>query len=692
MLMTFATGRLSPGSTRNALVCLNLRDLNLSFAGWQTSDAYVFRLILCIMGMTNPSHWGILSSTYRRDLQGTVISLSPGISNNRMVDPRNMLRAFWSCFRSNGRTTAFTLIFILFAPLGTRGQSYDVAEDYTLDANPSGPWSYGYLTELDGTFGLLGASRTFSANNGVPIGVWELRRFSLPVVAKVLGPGTAVSDGARFTAPAGTIYIAPGADGAAENFGAVRFTVPEGHEGTYRLETTVRSLFDSTRSADADFHVRLNGQALFDQDLAPNSQASYSEDLELRAGDIVDFAVGRGPDGLTLDSGLKLEATLTRIGDDPPPPPPPPPVMVFDVSRDFSTQANPGGPWSYGWKNTFGGPFTRLTFAKPFQAENGVPLFSWQLANDATPSVAYVVGPGTAVSASGQFQAEPGTLWVTAGLDGQPQDFGVVRFTLPMGQSGIYRIETRVRDVFEGPSQGDTDFHVVHNGQEIFGRDVAPHETAAYTNEIALVEGDTVEFAVGRGADGSQMGSALKLEALLRQLDLRPPGPVILQELIDLVLATSAKVNEKSLLASLNAIQASLLKGNILATINKLHAFQRKVRSIKKPLDSSLAAQYIEMAQSIVEWLDPTTRYRQELEDKKDMPVVLDKVVRMPGVGICLEARAFPGLVLYVERSTNMVDWFEAGMSLETSDGVFQFLDHHSGKARYYRLKSMENE
>jgi len=189
----------------------------------------------------------------------------------------------------------------------------DLSADFSLAANPNGPWSYGYLTALDGTFGLLPTPRTFYSDNGVSIEIWELSTYRLPAVARVLGPGTAISDGGRFTALAGTVFFAPGADGAPENFGVIRFTVPAGGSGRYRIEVAVRSQFDGARLRDADFHVVKNGVELFGQHLAPNSGTGYTNEVELVAGDRIDFAVGRGPDGLTLDTGLKIQARLTQL-------------------------------------------------------------------------------------------------------------------------------------------------------------------------------------------------------------------------------------------------------------------------------------------------------------------------------------------------------------------------------------------
>jgi len=200
--------------------------------------------------------------------------------------------------------------------------NFDVSRDFAMSSNPTGVWSYGWKSNFAGSLGLLADVRTFSADNGVPIRAWELTTYNLPVVAKVLGPNTAVSDGGRFTAPAGTVYFAPGADGTPQNYGVIRFTAPTG--GNYRVEASVNPLFDSTRSRDSDFHILRNGLELFGAFLQPNTGTNYAAMVALAAGQALDFAVGRGADGLTADTGLKIAALVTLTtnapsGTNPPP-------------------------------------------------------------------------------------------------------------------------------------------------------------------------------------------------------------------------------------------------------------------------------------------------------------------------------------------------------------------------------------
>ena len=132
-----------------------------------------------------------------------------------------------------------------------------------------------------------------------------------------------------------------------------------------------------------------------------------------------------------------------------------------------------------------------------------MPIAAWQVTDALSPSVNRVMGNGIAVSEGGAFTAPSGTVYVWPGNDGSPGVYGLIRFTVPAGGSGMYRIESAARSNFDEPVSGDSDFHVLRNGQELFGRFVAPNSATGYSNTLALATGDTIDFAVGRGADGS---------------------------------------------------------------------------------------------------------------------------------------------------------------------------------------------
>lgn len=184
----------------------------------------------------------------------------------------------------------------------------------------------------------------------------------------------------------------------------------------------------------------------------------------------------------------------------------------YDLSRDFSIAANPNGVWSYGWKTTIDGAFTRLTVTRTGSAGEE----NWGLAPGQLPVIYH--NPSTTItniSDGGLGNYPPGTVWFNAGWDGWPQNFCVIRFTVPDQGGGTYLLESAVRAVLDGAASKDADYHVVVNNVEVFSQDLAPNSATGYTNNFNLAVGDTVDFMTGRGPDGVQYGSGLKIQATL---------------------------------------------------------------------------------------------------------------------------------------------------------------------------------
>lgn len=192
---------------------------------------------------------------------------------------------------------------------------------------------------------------------------------------------------------------------------------------------------------------------------------------------------------------------------------------TYDISKSFSLAANPNGVWSYGWKSSLTGPFTLLTGTDTVIHENGVPVQVWERSSWVVPPlVVYNATTNVSIHDSGQGVYPPGTLYFIAGLDGTPQNFGAIRFTVPVGGAGLYLLESAVRCYLDGDRSGDTDYHVVVNSTEAFGAFIAPRSASGYTNHFNLAVGDTVDFMVGRGADNMLYGSGLKIQGALRRL------------------------------------------------------------------------------------------------------------------------------------------------------------------------------
>ena len=225
--------------------------------------------------------------------------------------------------------------------------------------------------------------------------------------------------------------------------------------------------------------------------------------------------------GLTDIGGDVLQVCFTATNA------PPTPVGDYDLSRDFSGSSNPNGAWGYGWKTTLDGSFTLLTFPKTDLADNGVPIELWALNSFEQPAVLHNGTTNIATASGGQGNYPPGTTWFLPGYEGRIQNYCVIRFTVPAGSSGRYELSTVVQPAFDGSIQGDTDFHVLRNGVELFGRQLAAGSSANYSEHVSLAAGDTIDFAIGRGADNSYLGSALKIQATLDLVSTNPPPPRI---------------------------------------------------------------------------------------------------------------------------------------------------------------------
>jgi hypothetical protein len=198
-----------------------------------------------------------------------------------------------------------------------------------------------------------------------------------------------------------------------------------------------------------------------------------------------------------------------------------------DLSRDFSLASNPNGVWTYGYAGALSGPFTAFSFSKTAYDDYGLPVEVWARNNFSTPQVNHNATTRTNSIDGGQGLFPPGTVWFYPGPEGTPDNFGVIRFTAPAGGSGQYAVRCAVLPAYAVTLQGDTDFHVVKNGMEVFGVELSGTAGSGYTNTLDLADGDTVDFVIGRGADGLLRGSSLKIEAMLALVSTNPVAPSI---------------------------------------------------------------------------------------------------------------------------------------------------------------------
>lgn len=391
--------------------------------------------------------------------------------------------------------------------------TYDLSAGFSASNNPNGPWVYGSAQTIGGQVTPITTPWNSSGDGGVTIPSWQLSTFQTPAVYKNTTDSTiSVGDGlASF--PAGTVWFYPGDDGLPENYGVVRFTVPANRNGKFTLRVDVAPVYPTFPQGDTDFHVVKNGAEVYGRFLAPDATATYEDSFILHAGDTVDFVIGRGADGSAFGSGLRIAATLKTHGNPDDDTGSGPSPQSFVLSSGFSASSNPNGPWAYGWAPTLGGSFTTITVPWTSSDDNGGLIPSWQLTSFQTPAVYKNTSGGTITVGAGiaSFPAE--TVWFYPGDEGQPENYGVIRFTTPQSINGRSRIQVTVSPVYPTFPQGDTDFHVLINGTEVFGRFLDPTAIASFGENVRLNPGDTVDFVIGRGADGSSFGSGLRISA-----------------------------------------------------------------------------------------------------------------------------------------------------------------------------------
>lgn len=196
-------------------------------------------------------------------------------------------------------------------------------------------------------------------------------------------------------------------------------------------------------------------------------------------------------------------ATLTVI--------PPASEGHYHLSRDFSLAGNPNGPWSYGRQDTIGGAFTLLGTPRTNLAN--LPILLWAILPSSRPRILHNDTIDTLITAEGTYPPE--TTWFAPAIQGGPGNYAVARFRVPTGGDGTYQLVTTALPAFNASVQLDTDFHVVRNNVEVFGVQLNGTEIAQYVDTLTLVAGDTIDFAVGRGADNSYVGSELKVDVML---------------------------------------------------------------------------------------------------------------------------------------------------------------------------------
>ncbi|MDZ4851880.1 MAG: putative Ig domain-containing protein [Pirellulaceae bacterium] len=190
-------------------------------------------------------------------------------------------------------------------------------------------------------------------------------------------------------------------------------------------------------------------------------------------------------------------------------------ALTWNPARNFSTLANPGGQWSYGWTQTQGSKFN----VYPHHIfDRGIDAWDDPTGVGTTPVIIHNGGTTPVFFGGLNILWQPGQLSMHPGLGGQRS---VLRWTAPV--TGIVSVSAVFANL-DGIRGATTDVHVLHNGQAFFDGDVRGHGSSAtlVPSMIGVAVGDTIDFVVGFGGNGYDFDTT----SVDAQISMGVEGPV----------------------------------------------------------------------------------------------------------------------------------------------------------------------
>ena len=186
--------------------------------------------------------------------------------------------------------------------------------------------------------------------------------------------------------------------------------------------------------------------------------------------------------------------------------------VQYDAVKDFSITANPNGVWTYGWTSSLGSPLTPYTVTDTITIPG---ISAWLAAGIYSANPPYVAHNDAGVLICAGFCVPPIDLHLHPGPNGE---YSVVRWTAP--SSGTIGIQ----GVFEGLDPGgptSTDVHVLHNSSRslLRGPINSYRQPLAFSGILLrVVAGDTIDFAVGFGNNGTHYYDSTGIRFVITRL------------------------------------------------------------------------------------------------------------------------------------------------------------------------------
>lgn len=205
---------------------------------------------------------------------------------------------------------------------------------------------------------------------------------------------------------------------------------------------------------------------------------------------------------------------------------------IYSAFNDFSgiSDPTPNGVWSYGYSTTLGGPLVLYTNTA-LHGNYDSRLTQWTDGGRIDPNVIKnETGQDITLPLSGFFII-PATDYLY--LHPSPEgDYSTVRWTAPASGSFDLAVEFRA-PINTCPTTADV--HVLHNGVSLFDALVeqsgglSDQEPRTFTTVLKVVAGDTIDFTVGVGSNGTYDCDRTLLKATISQtaadseVDPQPP-------------------------------------------------------------------------------------------------------------------------------------------------------------------------
>jgi len=192
-------------------------------------------------------------------------------------------------------------------PSAAAGAVYNAANDFSLSANPSGVWSYGYEDRLGAPLHLYNQP-TANWRGATGLDGWTFSTLPLdPNISHNRSTSILTLSDTGVHLPANGLTIHPGAGGEPS---VLRWTAPTA--GVCDLAVAFRG--NDETGTTTDVHVLHNNVSLFDGQInAYGSGPSFSASLPVAAGDTVDFAAGYGRNSNYLFDSTGVAATVTLL-------------------------------------------------------------------------------------------------------------------------------------------------------------------------------------------------------------------------------------------------------------------------------------------------------------------------------------------------------------------------------------------